>query len=132
MQILSIYYNKCENNMNEIKRIQHYHSVTSGATPSADYLLLGELAINASKGDEQLFIKNNADEIVSFRDYKTIEKIIIDNEEITATALSELDKKTDALNEKIDNMSGNVSVKTIFGNDLKGEGNVNILSCGTF
>lgn len=47
------------------------------ATPPPSVLKEGEIAINFNSGNESLFIKNDNDEIVSFRDVKYIENLIL-------------------------------------------------------
>lgn len=49
--------------MSERKYIQHYHSTTPGNVPSAEDLLVGEIAINAA--DEKIFFKNVDDEVIA-------------------------------------------------------------------
>ena len=49
--------------MSERKYIQHYHSTTPGNVPSAEDLLVGEIAINAA--DEKIFFKNIDDEVIT-------------------------------------------------------------------
>lgn len=58
--------------MSERKHVQHYYTQISGNTPLSKDLYDGEFAINMSKGDEQIFMKNTNDEIISFiPSYKT-------------------------------------------------------------
>lgn len=54
--------------MAENKRlhIQHYYTTTSGKTPSADNVVLGEIAVGAKANDEKLFIRNSDNDIVKF------------------------------------------------------------------
>lgn len=111
--------------MSERIHIQHYHS-TTGGTPTADNLMMGEIAINTMDGNEQLFIKNTNNEVVTFKSYEAVEKIIVENELITASSLNDLK------NNKQDNLSSGQNIKTINGQTLLGSGDINMLSCGTF
>lgn len=61
--------------------------------PTADNLEYGELAINFAKGAETISFKNKADEIVTISSTERLEQIIIDNEEVTAAALTDLDER---------------------------------------
>ena len=54
--------------------VLHKRTEISGKTPSPEIIDYGEIAINYSKGDESLFIKNNNNEIVKFpQSYSKIE-----------------------------------------------------------
>ena len=54
--------------------VLHKRTEISGKTPSPEIVDYGEIAINYSKGDESLFIKNNNNEIVKFpQSYSKIE-----------------------------------------------------------
>lgn len=68
--------------------------------PTADSLEYGELAINFAKGAETISFKNNADEIVTISSTELLEQIIIDNEEVTAAALTDLDERMLAVEHK--------------------------------
>lgn len=68
--------------------------------PTADNLEYGELAINFAKGAETISFKNKADEIVTISSTQTLEQIIIDNEEVTAAALTDLDERMLAVENK--------------------------------
>ena len=46
--------------------VLHKRSEISGSAPSPGIIECGEIAINYSKGDESLYIKNNNNEIVKF------------------------------------------------------------------
>lgn len=102
--------------------IQHYHTVTSGNTPLPENILDGEIALNISAGDEQIFLKNTDGEIMTFKPYETIEKIITDNELVVAEALINLNE----------NKLSEENIKTFNGQSLVGSGDINLLTCGTF
>lgn len=68
--------------------------------PTADNLEYGELAINFAKGAETISFKNKADEIVTICPTERLEQIIIDNEEVTAAALTDLDERMLAVENK--------------------------------
>lgn len=51
--------------MAERLHIQHYHS-TTGGTPTAENLEMGEIAVGSKAGEEKFFIKNTNEEIVTF------------------------------------------------------------------
>jgi vacuolar-type H+-ATPase subunit I/STV1 len=68
--------------------------------PTADNLEYGELAINFAKGAETISFKNKADEIVTISSTERLEQIIIDNEEVTAAALTDLDERMLAVENK--------------------------------
>ncbi len=50
----------------EIRKVQHYHTKTANAEPSATNMLDGEIAVNMTADNEKLFIKNTDNEIVEF------------------------------------------------------------------
>lgn len=68
--------------------------------PTADNLEYGELAINFAKGAETISFKNKADEIVTISSTERLEQIIVDNEEVTAAALTDLDERMLAVENK--------------------------------
>lgn len=68
--------------------------------PTADNLEYGELAINFAKGAETISFKNKADEIVTISSTERLEQIIIDNEKVTAAALTDLDERMLAVENK--------------------------------
>lgn len=59
--------------MSERQIIQHYRTDISGNTPSAEVLEHGEIAINYFEGEESLYIKNNNNKIVEFKDKNYID-----------------------------------------------------------
>ena len=77
-------------------KIIHKHSsvITDGKAklPVASQLEYGELAINYAEGVETISMKNSANEIVEIKSTNYLEKIIIDNELVTANALINLEK----------------------------------------
>ena len=78
-------------------KIIHKHSsvITDGKAklPTASQLEYGELAINYADGVETISMKNSANEIVEIKTTNYLEKIIIDNELVTAAALTNLDER---------------------------------------
>lgn len=73
--------------------------VTDGVAklPKSSELEYGELAINFGSGAETISLKNSNDEIVEFKSNNYYEAVIKENEFITATALTDLDDRTTAL-----------------------------------
>lgn len=55
--------------------IQHYHS-TTGGTPTADNLMMGEIAVGSKAGSEKLFILNSNSGITSFISESQVESKI--------------------------------------------------------
>ena len=84
-------------------KIIHKHSsvITDGQAklPDKDQLEYGELAVNYAAGVETISLKNTEGQIVEFKSTKQIEDIIIDNEYVTANALTDLDSRVTALEE---------------------------------
>ena len=84
-------------------KIIHKHSsvITDGQAklPDKDQLEYGELAVNYAAGVETISLKNTEGQIVEFKSTKQIEDIIIDNEYVTAEALTNLDSRVTALEE---------------------------------
>lgn len=78
-------------------KIIHKHSsvITDGKAklPVASQLEYGELAINYAEGVETISMKNSANEIVEIKSTNYLEKIIIDNELVTANALINLENR---------------------------------------
>lgn len=66
--------------------------------PEADNVMDGEIVINYADDNETIIIKNEDNEIVKFLN----EKVIYENEEITAAAMSQMQN---AFNEKIQNLN---------------------------
>lgn len=84
--------------MSEIRKVHHYHTKTPNNNPLATNMVDGEIAINMAADSEKLYIKNTNDEVVEFL-------------------------PADKMQEKL--VSGE-NVKTINGDSLLGEGNVEI------
>ena len=120
----------------EFNTILHKRSVLSGTTenspklPEADILQYGELAVNYGAGHEAISFKNNNDEVVCVRtdeyyqekftdvisdveavnsSINLINELIDENEEVTAAALTDLDERLIALNDKVDAINGSDS-----------------------
>lgn len=64
--------------------------------PLSSDLVYGELAINYAKNNETISLKNSDNEIVEFKSTNYLENIIIENEEITAEEIINLDTKISA------------------------------------
>ena len=81
-------------------------SNVSGKTPTADQLQWGEVAVNYAAGGERLFVKNSSGDVISFLP----DHVIIENEEVTAIALNDLDGRIKDLSAvtstKVDKVSG--------------------------
>lgn len=93
-------------------KIIHKHSsvITDGKAklPVASQLEYGELAINYAEGVETISLKNSANNIVEIKSTNYLEKIIIDNELVTAAALTNLDERI----EEIDSTFGDAISET--------------------
>jgi hypothetical protein len=93
-------------------KIIHKHSsvITDGKAklPVASQLEYGELAINYAEGVETISLKNSANNIVEIKSTNYLEKIIIDNELVTAAALTNLDERI----EEIDSVFGDAISET--------------------
>ena len=87
------------------KHLQHIKSSQLNKVPSAQDLLFGEIAVNYAKDGETIYIKNADGEIVSFPSIKVIEE----NEQVTAQALSQLNENINANAESIEQLSNNIS-----------------------
>lgn len=77
-------------------RYQHIKSSVEGKAPTAEQIKVAEIGVNDFAGDEKLFIKNSAGEVVDFpRGYS--QTVIDENERVTAEALNYLNtNKLDA------------------------------------
>ena len=77
-------------------RYQHIKSSVEGKAPTAAQIKTAEIGVNDFAGDEKLFIKNSAGEVVDFpRGYS--QTVIDENERVTAEALNYLNtNKLDA------------------------------------
>ena len=132
-------------------KIIHKHSsvITDGKAklPAPGDMADGELAVNYAAGVETISLKNTNGEIVTFKSTKQIENIIIENELATATALTQLDSRTNKLNEYVDNLDDRIdelnkelpglankqdalvsgtNIKTINGESILGSGDISI------
>lgn len=92
--------------MAEKQKVYLKRSNVSGKTPTADQLQWGEVAVNYAAGSERLFVKNSSGDVISFLP----DHVIIDNEEVTASALNDLDGRVKDLSAvtstKVDKVSG--------------------------
>lgn len=88
-------------------KIIHKHSsvITDGKAklPTASQLEYGELAINYADGVETISMKNSANEIVEIKTTNYLEKIIVDNELVTAAALTNLDERIEEMDSTFSN-----------------------------
>lgn len=93
-------------NVNHVSHIKSTSSaITSGNSvfiadgkagpklPVASTLIQGEIAVNLAKDVETLSIVNTSGEIVTFSSDKIIKKVIVDNEQVTAAALNDLEER---------------------------------------
>ena len=88
------------------QKIYLKRSSVSGKTPTADQLQYGEPAINYHAGSERIFIKNSSGDVISFLP----DHVIIENEKVTAAALTDLNSRVEDLSAvastKVDKVSG--------------------------
>ena len=92
--------------------------------PLSNVINYGEIAINYYNGKETMFIKNNNDDIVSFSsDSHFTEKKL--GSAFTASATV-----TDVINEKQDKLVSGSNIKTINGETVLGNGNLEISGIG--
>lgn len=77
------------------KHVKHIRSSVADSIPTTEQLDYGEIAINYSADNERLFIKNANNEIVPFYSGKVIEE----NEQVTAAALTDLDSRINDIEE---------------------------------
>ena len=91
----------------ERQKLIHLHSNEivneEGKIPSSGSVEYGEIAVGYAEGHERLFIKNDADEMVSFSpDYKLQELSgnVIDNERVVAASLNDLNHRFSGYTEK--------------------------------
>ena len=85
-------------------KIIHKHSsvITENGKaklPTADQLDFGELAINYASGVETISLKNENKDIVEFKPSHYFEKIILENEAVTAASLTDLDTRLGVIEE---------------------------------
>lgn len=93
-------------NVNHVSHIKSTSSaITSGNSvfiadgkagpklPVASTLIQGEIAVNLAKDVETLSIVNTSGEIVTFSSDKIIKKVIVDNEQVVAAALNDLEER---------------------------------------
>ena len=71
------------------KHVKHIRSSVADSIPTTEQMDYGEIAINYSTDKERLFIKNANNDIVPFYSGKVIEE----NEQVTAAALTDLDSR---------------------------------------
>ena len=83
--------------MQKMRKLQHLRSSVQGKYPEVGQIEYGEITVNFFQGDEFLCIRNKGpkgdgsdDAVVSFRAWPYIEKVILDNELVTASALTTL------------------------------------------
>ena len=83
--------------MQKMRKLQHLRSSVQGKYPEVGQIKYGEITVNFFQGDEFLCIRNKGpkgdgsdDAVVSFRAWPYIEKVILDNELVTAAALTTL------------------------------------------
>ena len=92
--------------MAEKQKVYLKRSNVSGKTPTANQLQWGEVAVNYAAGGERLFVKNSSGDVISFLP----DHVIIENEEVTAIALNDLDGRIKDLSAvtstKVDKVSG--------------------------
>ena len=84
-------------------KIIHKHSSVitdkKAKLPSSTQLEYGEIAINYAEGVETISFKNTNDKIVEIKTNEYYEKIITDNELVTAQSLTDLDKRVNLVKE---------------------------------
>ena len=99
--------------MAEKQKVYLKRSNVSGKTPTADQLQWGEVAVNYAAGGERLFMKNSSGDVISFLP----DHVIIDNEEVTANALNDLDGRVKDLSAVTSTKVDKVSGKSLSTND---------------
>jgi hypothetical protein len=83
-------------------KIIHKHSsvITENGKaklPSAEQLEYGEVAVNYADGVETISFKNSNNEIVEFKSAQYFEQIILEDDAVTAAALTNLDTRLGAI-----------------------------------
>ena len=122
---------------NNRRHFQHYHTKNNGSIPSVENIYDGEIAVNMSDGDEQLFIKNTNNQIINFKPaYKTgniiseiDEDIVLDdvdsNTYVKYVAQTLTDEQKAQARTNINALSQN-NIKTINGESIVGSGDLTI------
>ena len=93
-------------------RYQHIRSSVSGATPTADKLMDGELGLNVAKDVEKIFLKNSNDEIVTFITEAQIDAKIVSQSGTTDGKIQFLSGAVDSVSGAVDYVSGAVDTNT--------------------
>ena len=93
-------------------RYQHIRSSVSGATPTADKLMDGELGLNVAKDVEKIFLKNSNDEIVTFITEAQIDAKIESQSGTTDGKIQFLSGAVDSVSGAVDYVSGAVDTNT--------------------
>lgn len=91
--------------MSENVHLQHIRSSVNGKMPTADDILYGELSINYADSTEELFIKNNQNEIIGFKSHEFYEAII----EELRQQIEELSNRLDEVEETISNINTDIT-----------------------
>ena len=93
-------------------RYQHIRSSVSGAAPTADKLMDGELGLNVAKDVEKIFLKNSNDEIVTFITEAQIDAKIESQSGTTDGKIQFLSGAVDSVSGAVDYVSGAVDTNT--------------------
>ena len=93
-------------------RYQHIRSSVSGATPTPDKLMDGELGLNVAKDVEKIFLKNSNDEIVTFITEAQIDAKIESQSGTTDGKIQFLSGAVDSVSGAVDYVSGAVDTNT--------------------
>ena len=93
-------------------RYQHIRSSVSGATPTVDKLMDGELGLNVAKDVEKIFLKNSNDEIVTFITEAQIDAKIESQSGTTDGKIQFLSGAVDSVSGAVDYVSGAVDTNT--------------------
>ena len=88
------------------QKVYFKRSNVSGKTPTSAQLQWGEVAVNYCAGGERLFMKNSSGDVISFLP----DHVIIENEQVTAVALTDLNSRVENLsavtNSKVEKVAG--------------------------
>lgn len=85
------------------QKVYHLRTNVKNNKPESSQIEIGEIALNYASDSETIMFKNDADEIVEFKDSKYYEKLIDENELVTANALNNLNDRVLVIEDVIDN-----------------------------
>lgn len=99
------------------QKVYHLRTNVKNNKPENSQIEIGEIALNYASDSEAIMFKNDADEIVEFKDSKYYEKLIEENELVTASGLNNLNDRVlvieneviENFNEKIENINNEIA-----------------------